>query len=400
MEKLWVYVIGNVLMYVFFKTGRMDLFLFYCGIIPFVSYYYLQNRSFGKHQIGLILTCFLSYLPSLTGIALDVYFSTQGLEVNSLANFFLLTSGTILLGLIAGWLHFVAIRNKDLRDSLFAGIALIFVTSSAGAIGWSIRLPIAGLIYLIVACYLVKNSKISKWLVGGALYLPYLLMVTLISWIYHHPRTEAILYDIMNPLSILLGIFLQRTLANKNPILKVTYIMFLTVFYVYSYFGMKALINKLNADSLQPFEIYNEHAFKDEYLKNVFTTIPRHIAKYNLFVFHNHDTIKLNPLLQSIDSIKNVWDEEIALFLVGISKVNDKAVPGSSIQSSLLDKNNMYHLTVPVEKVDLVEKLLNIKGYPHITLTNDSLRILYNDQFVTKRHFESLNDIVLSKGIQ
>lgn len=378
------------MLYVFFKTGRMDIFLFYCGVIPFASYYYLRRTSLGKPGIWMVLTCLIAFLPSLAIIAIDLQLSKQGISYIMLSEHFMLALGTMLAGLIVGWILYAAIRNNDVKDSLFAGIALIFVTSSVGALGWSIRLPIAGLLYLIAAYLLVKKATMNKWFVGGLLYIPWLIFGTLFSWILFNPRTESILYDLMNPISIILAFHLNRISKKNNGLIrKIVYILFLTVFYILSFYSMETLILRLNLKSMKPFIIYNENTFKSKELMETLEGIPEHKGYYYFFYIYKTGDTSQFKVLESIDSIRKNLELNTSLVMLKTSQKNESN-DFNEKADYFMNEFSAHMIEVSSDQSEKLENLLNIKAYPHISVTNDSLRILFNDQLVSKRQIDSL----------
>lgn len=55
-----------------------------------------------------------------------------------------------------------------------------------------------------------------------------------------------------------------------------------------------------------------------------------------------------------------------------------------------MNEFSAHIIEVSSDQSEKLENLLNIKAYPHISVTNDSLRILFNDQLVSKRQIDSL----------
>ncbi len=392
MVKLIVFVIANLLLYVVFRFGRIDIFLFYAGVIPFVSYYFLCSRSAGLSRFRMIVTGFVAFTPSLIGMTVELYISNDGLSGSSLKNFFLGISGTILIGLIAGWLLFFAIRNKGIRDSLFAGITLLFVTSSVGAIGWSVRLPVTGVLYLLVTFYLIHKYKYKAWMTGAIVYLPFFVLGTLISNLFLEAHFLTAYIDLVVPISIFLGMILARLAMLPNRAYVISYSVFLLSFYLFSHFGMKALISNRYNESLNKFWIYDENAFRNIDMEEIFADVPKLNTDYEIFFFYLKDSVTHYPALRFIDSIRNSIEESTSLILVRISESEDRSFLNTN-KDFLPQEKGVYQIEVESDKTEIIERLLNIQSYPHISVLNDSLRILYNDQLLNKRQ----KDLLVSK---
>jgi hypothetical protein len=384
-----IFVIGNILLYVFFKTGRMDIFLFYCGVIPFASYYYLRRTSLGKPGIWMVLTCLIAFLPSLVVIAIDLHLSKPGFSFRILSEYFILASGTMLAGLIVGWLLYVSIRKNDVKDGLFAGIALLIITSSSGALGFNISIPLTGVSYFIVTYSLIQFFRYNLVLAGLFVYLPYLLLATIVSYVFFDKHPLAVYIDLIVPLSILFGGVLSYFFSQSKRLQAIILSVFFLLFYFFVYIGIKTMINKQLLASIKPFNIYNESTFKSAELQETLRSIPENKGCYYFFyIYKTRDTAQFK-VLESIDSIKKSLELNASLVMLNTSQKNESNVFNEKADY-FMNEFSAHIIEVSADQSEKLENLLNIKAYPHISVTNDSLRILFNDQLISKRQIDSL----------
>jgi len=384
-----IFVIGNILLYVFFKTGRMDIFLFYCGVIPFASYYYLRRTSLGKPGIWMVLTCLIAFLPSLVVIAIDLHLSKPGFSFRILSEYFILASGTMLAGLIVGWLLYVSIRKNDVKDGLFAGIALLIITSSSGALGFNISIPLTGVSYFIVTYSLIQFFRYNLVLAGLFVYLPYLLLATIVSYVFFDKHPLAVYIDLIVPLSILFGGVLSYFFSQSKRLQAIIFSVFFLLFYFFVYIGIKTIINKQQLASIKPFNIYNKSTFKSTELQETLRSIPENKSCYYFFyIYKTRDTSQFK-VLESIDSIRKNLELNTSLVMLKTSQ-NNESNDFYEKADYFMNEFSAHMIEVSSDQSEKLENLLNIKAYPHISVTNDSLRILFNDQLVSKRQIDSL----------
>lgn len=377
------------MLYVFFKTGRMDIFLFYCGVIPFASYYYLRRTSLGKPGIWMVLTCLIAFLPSLVVIAIDLHLSKPGFSFRILSEYFILASGTMLAGLIVGWLLYVSIRKNDVKDGLFAGIALLIITSSSGALGFNISIPLTGVSYFIVTYSLIQFFRYNLVLAGLFVYLPYLLLATIVSYVFFDKHPLAVYIDLIVPLSILFGGVLSYFFSQSKRLQAIIFSVFFLLFYFFVYIGIKTIINKQQLASIKPFNIYNKSTFKSTELQETLRSIPENKSCYYFFyIYKTRDTSQFK-VLESIDSIRKNLELNTSLVMLKTSQ-NNESNDFYEKADYFMNEFSAHMIEVSSDQSEKLENLLNIKAYPHISVTNDSLRILFNDQLVSKRQIDSL----------
>lgn len=389
MVRLIILTIGNILLYIFFKTGRMDIFLFYCGVIPFASYYYLRRVSLGKPGIRMVLKCLFAFLPSLAVIVIDLHLSKHELSSSMMAEFLLLASGTMSAGLIAGWLLHSLIRNNDVKDSLFAGIALLFITSSTGALGFLIRIPVTGLLYFLITFLLIQCFKYKAVVTGLVVYLPYFLLVTFVIHVFLDGHPLAVYIDFIVPLSILFGVVLPYLISLKNKLYILFYSVFIMLFFFSSYIVIKTKINKQLFESFMPFSIYNENAFKSNELREILNSIPENNGYYYFFYISKTGDTAQFKVLESIDSIRKNLEINTSLVMLKTSQKNESNDVHEKADY-FMNEFSAHIIEISADQSEKIENLLNIKAYPHISVTNDSLRILFNDQLLSKRQIDSL----------
>lgn len=367
----------------------MDIFLFYCGVIPFASYYYLRRTSLGKPGIWMVLTCLIAFLPSLVVIAIDLHLSKPGFSFRILSEYFILASGTMLAGLIVGWLLYVSIRKNDVKDGLFAGIALLIITSSSGALGFNISIPLTGVPYFIVTYSLIQFFRYNLVLAGLFVYLPYLLLATIVSYVFFDKHPLAVYIDLIVPLSILFGGVLSYFFSQSKRLQAIIFSVFFLLFYFFVYIGIKTIINKQQLASIKPFNIYNKSTFKSTELQETLRSIPENKSCYYFFyIYKTRDTSQFK-VLESIDSIRKNLELNTSLVMLSTSQKNESN-DFNEKADYFMNEFSAHMIEVSSDQSEKLENLLNIKAYPHISVTNDSLRILFNDQLVSKRQIDSL----------
>jgi hypothetical protein len=194
----------------------------------------------------------------------------------------------------------------------------------------------------------------------------------------------------MNPISIILALYLNRILKkNNNLILKIIYIIFLAVFYITSFFVMEKIILNLNKNSMKPFSIYNENTFRGNELREILKSIPENNGYYYFFYISKTGDTAQFKVLESIDSIRKNLEINTSLVMLKTSQKNESNDVHEKADY-FMNEFSAHIIEISADQSEKIENLLNIKAYPHISVTNDSLRILFNDQLLSKRQIDSL----------
>ena len=377
--RLIIVAINLLFIILFYLVEDLSVFFFMVSIICFIFGYFTGK----KHVLFSIHASILAVSSIIPAVAIILV--AEGafhLSPNDLLVSIRILLAAIILGIsgffIGRSLHWI-LPVTVYRNSLFAGIVLLFGLSVINAYNHALYLSILGLSYMVASSMLFLRTKNRVLIQALILFAPYLVLLILPALILKMPRIYPSFFVV--PFSILSGWVLSLFIMRKRFVAFTIAASISAVFVVFYYFAMLNWLSYLyldknpHVDSVKLQTVLTEAGIisEDENQKSNNSETPgQNIKVLYFFTRYCGACFQKMPELEALHQ-EFLHDDRVSIIAVNVQAMHT---------DTLFDFNAFYHskaFTFPFRTVGpdygahLLQQL-NIKGFPCVLVIDGDFR--------------------------
>jgi thiol-disulfide isomerase/thioredoxin len=387
--RLIIAVINLQLIISFYFISDLSAFIFLLSAVHF-TWGYIFGILKHKYRFHSLTVWISSILPAVLIILLNEFlFTSSMLQPEVVFRILLIAIVTGIASYLIGYFLVTLITKVTYRNSLFAGIAILFATTPINSYSSAVHLSILGLCYIVASFVLNFKSREKYLLQGFIVFMPFFILILVPSLIFKMPRAYPSL--VVVPISIFWGWALAILLKKSRIISFSICTLFSSLLVVMYYFAMLNWLaylstdNTLHYDSRKLQSVLKEAGIifvSTEHLNRDSETLSQGIKVLYFFTRYCGVCFEKMPELEALHQ-EFLYDSQVEIIAVNIQARHT---------DTLFDYPAYYYskgYTFPFQTVGpeygarLLEHL-NIRGFPHVIVIDGNFHTLFVGGFQTR----------------